>query len=103
MISYTCPHGFWNVQCRDCNSGGLCVHGNLRELCDTCTIYEICDHNRRKMRCSFCRKSQLKQCHVYYKVCSALANTLPPQLSKLMPKNERLNTTQGRIHNLSKG
>ena len=98
-----CPHGLWHIQCKDCNGGPICMHGNLRELCDPCLYSELCQHNRRKMRCHVCRKSNLKQLSIYYTVCSALEKTLPPQLSKFVPKNERLSIIQEHIANLSKG
>ena len=102
-----CPHGLWHIQCKECNSGGICIHGNIRELCDTCIYSELCHHNIRKMRCHVCRKSNLKQSSIYYTLCSALEKVshqvLPPQLSKFVPKNERLSTIQEHIANLSKG
>ena len=102
MPSLDCPHGVWHVQCKECNGGGICVHGNLRDLCETCENFEICVHDKRKVRCSLCRKSGLKHSTLYYKVCSALGKSLPPQLSRLLPRNERWNTIQERIHNLYK-
>ena len=87
MTFRSCPHGVWIVQCKTCNSGPMCIHGDIKDICKTCNE----------------RKSGLKQSPLYYKVCSALEKTLPHPLSKLIPKNERWNTTQEHIHSLSKG
>ena len=82
MTFRTCPHGVWIVKCKICNGGPMCIHGDIKDICKTCDE----------------RKS-----NVYSKVCSVLKKTLPPLLSKLIPKNERWNITQEHIRNLSKG
>src|SRR5210317_245592 len=99
MWSGLCPHRSMYIQCRVCNGGSICVHGNIKELCDVCSYFEICKRERRKM---WFRKNSLKQCHVYYTICSALEKALPHPVSKLIPKNERWNTIQEHIRNLSK-
>ena len=105
-ISARCPHGIWRVQCKECNGGGVCIHGDLREICDMCLYSELCEHNKRKLGCHVCRKSSLKQRSLYHTVCSALEKTLPhdlpPPLSRLIPKKEKLNIIQEHIANLSK-
>ena len=87
MTFRNCPHDVWIIECKTCNSGPICIHGDIKDMCKNCN--EI--------------KSDLKQSLLYNKVCSALEKTLPHPLSKLIPKNERQNTTQGHIHSLSKG
>ena len=102
MHSLVCPHRVSYVQCRDCNCNAICIHGYIRDMCEVCLYSELCVHNRKKQRCTLCQKTGLKQCHVFYTICSALEKALPLPMSKLIPKNERWNTTQEHIASLSR-
>lgn len=53
---YSCPHGRFKPQCKECRGSQICEHNHHKPYCKLCGGSQICEHKQTRQFCKQCKR-----------------------------------------------